>query len=203
MHSIEIVGSNSSRASDEARRLMRPKWYRTRRTFRYIYNLWLLLPVAALGYLGVTRLALLISRPVGARAVSAWVFCTALASLPLVFIALIIRGIRRERRSQEATYGPVKFTLTGDGIVVDGDTAMCSGTWSSYAGFHMASHLIILPKKGSDVYLRIPTEMLSQGQMQEVKGVLSEHLTALSLEELRARGWSQSRPLGPSRNLSR
>jgi hypothetical protein len=188
MHPIEITASYTEAVGAEARLLMRPKLFWTRTVFGNVYDLWIFLPVAVLGYLGITSLWLLASRPFAARDFLAWIGAVALVSLPLVFLGMIARGAILERRAEQATYGAVSFTLREDGILAD--VAPGLGEWSSYAGFCAGDHVIVLPKRNSKLYLRVPIDALSQDQRREVGGMLSAHLTKLTQKELRVRAWN-------------
>ena len=100
---------------------------------------------------------------------------------------LIVKDVRGEIRSRRATYGPVKLTLTEDGISAsDADGSAYTEVWRQFAGFHVGRYVIVCPKVGSPVYLRISTEGLSDSLRQEIRSALSSHLVELGREDLRS-----------------
>jgi hypothetical protein len=114
--------------------------------------------------------------------------CASLAMIPVVLAALIVRDVRNEIRSQKARYGRVSFTFTEEGVSgADAAGFAFTDSWSWYDGFYVGRTVIVCPRVGSPMSLRIPTEDLPASRREEVRSLLSRHLSELSREALRAR----------------
>jgi hypothetical protein len=107
--------------------------------------------------------------------------------IPLVLSALFTRAARDDIRSRRATYGPMKFTFTEDGISggADAEGFTFAHGWAQYRGFYVGRSVIVCPRIASLVYLRIPTEGLPTSQKEEILSILSRHLSELSRDALR------------------
>jgi hypothetical protein len=102
-----------------------------------------------------------------------------------VLAALIARDVRSEIRSRKATYGRVRFKFSDDGISgADTEGSVFADEWARYAGFYVGRYVIVCPRIGSPVYLRIPIAGLVASPRREVEMLLSKHLPELSRDAL-------------------
>lgn len=186
MRPIEIDVLATKQAAVEAASLTRRRHYWLRTVLGAGYRLYLLIPGVYLGWLGLRGLVLYTS-----KATRDWLYAlmsAALAMIPVFLAALIVRDVRRQLYSGQATDGRVKLTFTDDGVSGDDNGGFTfSDPWTRYEGFHVGQHVIVCPRIGSPVYLRIPTEGLPVRRQEEIRSLLSRHLPELSGEALRSR----------------
>lgn len=189
MARIEIEVTSTKRSVTEAVALTRRRLYWLRTVLGTSYHIYLLVPGAYLGWLGLRGLISYTSRPT--RNWPSALMCTLLAMIPVVLAVIIGRDIRDEVRARRAKHGPVTFMFTEEGISgVDVQGFAFTDMWVRYAGFHVGQYVIVCPKVDSRVHLRIPTEGLPDSERQEVCSLLSRHISELSKEDLSV--WARS-----------
>ena len=178
---------------EEAARLTRRAHWLPRTVLSYGHHLYVIfLPTGFLGYLGIRMLLACVFDPGVKPITGAAGAC--LAAIPFAPGAFIIRDARGERRARRVESGPMRFALTEGGIsVVDSEGAYFFEPWTGFAGFHVASRVIVLPKWNSRVYLRIPIETRSGERRQEIQALLSGHLPELGADAGTFRMWRKGR----------
>jgi hypothetical protein len=183
---MEIEVSNTIDSTGEAARLTRRRYYWLRIILSSAYHGYLLVPGAVIGWFGVRGLLICALGPERERTPLHVLVAAGAAAVPLIIAGLIGGDIRRERRAKQAMCGPLKFLLTEEGVSgIDLRGGTFTDAWSSLAGFHIAHRVIVLPKKASYVYMRIPIESLPVVRQQAVRALLLRHLPELSREGLR------------------
>lgn len=189
MRPIEIQVSSTKQTAAEAAHLTRRHHYWLRTVLGAGYRLYLLVPAIYLGWIGLRGLLFHSS-----EAPQRWPYvfvCGVLAMIPVFLAALIVRDVRSQLRSRQTIEGRVRFTFTDDGIAgVDDLGFTFSDRWTQYEGFHLGQHVIVCPRRGSPAYLRIPIDGLPFQQRDEIRSLLSKHLTELNGHALRSRAES-------------
>jgi hypothetical protein len=184
---MEIEVTNTSDSTEEAARLTRRRYCWLRTVFASAYHGYLLVPGVVIGWFGARGLLQCAFGSERDQTPLHVLVAAGAAAVPFMIAGLIARDIRRERRAKQATCGSLKFLLTEEGVSgIDLSGGTSADHWSCFAGFHMAHRVIVLPKKASYVYLRIPIEALPVERQQEVRALLLRHLPELSRQGLRA-----------------
>jgi hypothetical protein len=123
------------------------------------HHAYLLVPVVYLGWVGIRGLAFYTRNWTDALT------CADLATTPFALAALIARDVRSEIRSRKATYGRVRFKFSNDGIAGgEPEGFVFADEWARYAGFYVGRYVIVCPRIGSPMYLRIPIAGLVASQ---------------------------------------